>query len=229
MSLCTFLCTTSSRFAYLHIYSFIIDGADSTSAFVSSHGMLLPAPIVSTGGAFTSVTFPPSHLARRHRLRRRPLQTAFADDYGLTDDGDFAIFGVNAEEAPPRPDDGDAPAPSAGTAIGWQGVGHRLFDEALLRSGRGDLGVGATNTHRDVRGNHLVPKSDPVVSEWLAAQLPSLQDAERATYAEGLTGLGFRPQCASARELKDEDLDFMKPLHRRFLYKEITGEEHTEP
>lgn len=152
-----------------------------------------------------------------------------ADDYGLTEDGDFAILGVNAEEK--RKDDADGKDPSImssnrGTAIGWQGVGNMLFNEELLKSGRVDMGVGSMNKYRDFRGNEIVPKVDPIVKEWLLEILPSLTESDTEAYAEGLTNIGFHPQCASMCELKYGDLDFMKALHRRYLYNEITGDEH---
>ena len=158
-----------------------------------------------------------------------------ANDYGLTDDGDFAILGVNVEEKA-EGDDSDGNGPSStsisgssnsGTEIGWQGVGNMLFNEELLKSGRVDMGVGATNKYKDFRGNEIVPKTDPIVKEWLLEILPSLKDSDMIdTYAEGLSNLGFHPQCASMCELTYDDLDFMKALHQRYLFKEITGEEH---
>ena len=193
-----------------------------------------PTPIVAASGALTAALAPPLP-ARRSRLRRRPPHATSAGDYyGLTDDGDFAIFGVNAaaEDGAPAGEGGGGGAadgpPREGTAVGWEGVGRMLFDEPLLQSGRKDLGVGAGNAYRDFRGNEVVPKADPRVREWLAAALPALDAGDVGTYAEGLTALGFRPRCASARELTPEDLEFMKPLHRRYLYKQIMGEEHTD-
>jgi hypothetical protein len=45
-------------------------------------------------------------------------------------------------------------------------------------------------------------------------------------YAEGLSNIGFRPLCPSQCELRYDDLDFMRVLHRRYLHREITGEGH---
>ena len=152
------------------------------------------------------------------------------DDFGLTDDGDFAIFGVNADENPEEEESAAVPSifdsVNTGTAIGSQGVGGMHFNEPMLQSGRVDLGAGSDNRFRDFRGNAIVPKVDPTVKEWLLETLPSLEEDDLAAYADGLSNLGFNPQCASLCELRYEDLDFMKVLHRRYLYKEITGEEH---
>ena len=56
--------------------------------------------------------------------------------------------------------------------------------------------------------------------------LPSLDAYDLEAYAEGLTGIGFLPSCPSQCEVRYDDLDFMRVLHRRYLYREITGEGH---
>lgn len=43
------------------------------------------------------------------------------------------------------------------------GVGNTLFDEALLKSGRANMGVGSTNRDRDLGGNEIIPEVDPMV------------------------------------------------------------------
>ncbi len=155
---------------------------------------------------------------------------ASADGYdgisGLTDDGDFAIFGLNAEETSdieqPKSNDGM----NTGTPIGSQLVGNMLFNDDLLKSGRVDLGVGTANKYRDFRGNEIVPKVDPSVKEWLLETLPALDENDLSSYAAGLTDIGFNQECPSMCEIRYDDLDFMKTLHRRYLYNEITGQEH---
>ena len=102
-----------------------------------------------------------------------------------------------------------------------------LFNEHLQRSGRVDLGVGATNKYRDFHGNEIVKKDgNPIVKEWLLELLPNLDMYDVETYAEGLTSIGFDPNCKSQCELQYDDLNFMRVLHRRYLYKEIMGEGH---
>ena len=102
-----------------------------------------------------------------------------------------------------------------------------LFDGSLRRSGRADLGAGAAGRYRDFRGNDVVPRSvDPSVRGWLSGLLPSLDAYDLEAYAEGLTGIGFLPSCPSQCEVRYDDLDFMRVLHRRYLYREITGKGH---
>lgn len=161
-----------------------------------------------------------------------------SDDYGelsgLTDDGDFAILGINAYNNENNENENMEPNnrqnPNTGTSIGWQGVGNMLFNEPLLQSGNVDIGVGPTNRYRNFRGNEVLPKEldvDPQVEEWLMEILPSLEESEVECYAQGLLAIGFRPHCPSLCELRYDDLDFIeKVLHRRYLFKEITGESH---
>eukprot|EP00581_Thalassiosira_minuscula_P018566 CAMPEP_0183733368 /NCGR_PEP_ID=MMETSP0737-20130205/40989_1 /TAXON_ID=385413 /ORGANISM="Thalassiosira miniscula, Strain CCMP1093" /LENGTH=150 /DNA_ID=CAMNT_0025966609 /DNA_START=175 /DNA_END=627 /DNA_ORIENTATION=- len=146
-----------------------------------------------------------------------------SNDYGLTDDGDFA----NADDRYPSASSTTSSSNNnMGTAIGSQGVGNMLFNEALLQSGRVDLGVGPTKRYRDFRGNDVIPKVDPQVRQWLMETLPALNARDLQDYAEGLTKLGFLPSMLC--ELKEGDLDFMKEEHRRYLYKEIMGEDTSE-
>jgi hypothetical protein len=44
-----------------------------------------------------------------------------------------------------------------GTSIGAQNVGEMLFNEQLLKSGRGDVRVGPMRRWKDFRGNEIVP------------------------------------------------------------------------
>ncbi|KAL7538661.1 hypothetical protein ACHAWF_006169 [Thalassiosira exigua] len=229
-----------------------------------------PPPVVS----LASLSLAPPRSPFR-RLRRRPssvpspraarlvsLSSSYPD--GLTDDGDFAVFGINASEDDDEEEEEtggggllgggmlgggslgggmlgggglgggaaglNAPQSNTGTPIGSQGVGGMLFDEELQRSGRVDLGVGPSNRYRDFRGNEVVPKVDPEVRSWLLETLPSLGSEGNGelleSYARRLTELGFHPSCASLCEVTYDDLDFMKVLHRRYLYKEMTGDDH---
>ena len=120
--------------------------------------------------------------------------TVLSSVSGLTEDGDFAIFGVNAQE---YDDDqssssqGDSPSVNTGAPIGWEGVGGMLFNEDLLKSGRVDLGVGSSNRYRDFRGNEVVAKVDPAVKSWLAKVLPALNEDDAQAYSEGMYWLAF--------------------------------------
>ncbi|KAL7469283.1 hypothetical protein ACHAXS_009544 [Conticribra weissflogii] len=45
---------------------------------------------------------------------------------------------------------------NTGTAIGAQNVGEMLFNEGLLKSGRGDVRIGSTKKWKDFRGSEFV-------------------------------------------------------------------------
>ena len=64
------------------------------------------------------------------------------------------------------------------------------------------------------------------VKEWLVTIIPKLNGNDVDEYARGLSGIGFHPECVTMCELNYDDLDFMKVLHRRYLFNEITGIEH---
>ena len=64
------------------------------------------------------------------------------------------------------------------------------------------------------------------IEEWLLTVIPKLSDNDIESYTRGLSRIGFHPECATMCELKYEDLEFMKVLHRRYLFNEVTGIEH---
>ena len=137
-----------------------------------------------------------SHFNYRHD--RRGIHHVLGVGNGLTDDGDFAILGINVS-LDDNDDDEDEEKINlnkyilkdefnTGTLIGSGGVGNMLFNEHLQRSGRVDLGVGATNKYRDFRGNGIVKKDgDPIVKEWLMELLFNLDiyDVERGAADRG--------------------------------------------
>jgi len=47
-----------------------------------------------------------------------------------------------------------------GASIGAQNVGEMLFNEQLLKSGRGDVRVGPMSRWKDFRGNEIVPDNN---------------------------------------------------------------------
>jgi hypothetical protein len=181
-------------------------------------------------------SFVPSYSHFNYRRDRRGIHHVLGVGNGLTDDGDFAILGINVSSLDDDDDDAEKMDMhnynskdefNTGTLIDSRGVGNMLFNEHLQRSGRVDLGVGATNKYRDFHGNEIVKKDgNPIVKEWLLELLPNLDMYDVETYAEGLTSIGFDPNCKSQCELQYDDLNFMRVLHRRYLYKEIMGEGH---
>jgi hypothetical protein len=56
---------------------------------------------------------------------------------------------------------------------------------------------------------------------WLLEIIPTLRDDDCIYYADELVSLGWDPNCVTASELQEEDLVFMKPLHRRFLIQQL--------
>jgi hypothetical protein len=182
-------------------------------------------------------SFIPSLSTSHINYDRRGIHHVLGVGNGLTDDGDFAILGINVSLDDNNNVDDEKIMDmhnynskndfNTGTLIGSGGVGTMLFNEHLQRSGRVDLGVGATNKYRDFRGNEIVKKDGhPIVKEWLLELLPNLDIYDVESYAEGLSNIGFDPNCKSQCELQYDDLDFMRVLHRRYLYKEIMGEGH---
>ena len=75
-----------------------------------------------------------------------------------------------------------------GTSIGPQNVGQMLFNEDLLKSGRGDLGVGSKNQWRDFRGMEYVAKT---------TQQQQSAPSTAATVVELGSGVGL-PSLAAA-------------------------------
>jgi len=63
---------------------------------------------------------------------------------------------------------------------------------------------------------------------WLQDIIPTLRDDDCIFYAEQLVSLGFHPDCVTQSELCLEDLGFMKPLHSRFVFKTIHGEQEQD-
>ncbi len=64
------------------------------------------------------------------------------------------------------------------------------------------------------------------IKEWLVEIIPTLPDKDLDSYARGLDEIGFHPECITMSELQLEDLSFMKVLHRRYVFHEVTGVEH---
>eukprot|EP00970_Alexandrium_tamarense_P015494 scaffold5185_cov198-Alexandrium_tamarense.AAC.42 len=48
-----------------------------------------------------------------------------------------------------------------GASIGSENVGEMLFNEELLKSGRGDVRIGSAGKWKDFRGNEIIQNSDP--------------------------------------------------------------------
>ena len=74
--------------------------------------------------------------------------------------------------------------------------------------------------------NYADEESLSDVEDWLLSIIPKLNPNDVRAYASGLDKIGFSPDCITQCELRYEDLNFMKVLHRRYLFNEVTGIEH---
>jgi len=63
---------------------------------------------------------------------------------------------INNNASNTQPPTSATSAPNMGASIGAQNVGEMLFNEQLLKSGRGDVRVGPIRW-KDFRGNEIVP------------------------------------------------------------------------
>lgn len=165
----------------------------------------------------------------------------------IKDDGDFAILGVNVEEAT----DGDASdgqivgldllssTMSAGVSANAGGgdtslsdafVGRLLQDNTLLSNDANDDATNEGGISKPLEahaaGGAIDEEDEESLKAWLLEVIPKLNRHDLGAYARGLSGIGFHPECVTMCELKVDDLDFMKVLHRRYLFNEVTGIEH---
>jgi hypothetical protein len=181
-----------------------------------------------------------------------------SDSFGLTEDGDFAMFGVNMQD----PDeDQDKPTVgqslsgnisslltgtifdnanantkpfTTGTPIDWQNVGTAPIVSSARGSRADDAHFGLDmqrGLHEKALRDLLIQKGldeDVLneIEEYLMEIMPTLSETDVENYAMGLGSIGFHPKCVTLCELKLEDLDFMKVLHRRYFFNEVTGGEH---
>eukprot|EP00985_Skeletonema_marinoi_P016155 scaffold8609_cov101-Skeletonema_marinoi.AAC.1 len=232
---------------------------------------LLPAAFLTPNG--------PVRLSQLslHPRRCRPSSSQLYGDpsYGLTDDGDFAILGVNAYDN--SDDDNSSMGQSVGSVssilagvglseVTTQSSGPESTNTAVSRNnnmpnfgsttssindaifGRLDSGsmmgipdakrgsvigenVGERST--DTQQQNQYTRSSDVdettlfeIQEWLFSIIPALNEQDAESYSRGLDAIGFNPGCVTMCELQIEDLGFMKVLHRRYLFNEVTGNEH---
>ena len=181
--------------------------------------------------------------------------------YGLTDDGDFAILGVNAYDS----SDDDNNESSIGQSVGdlsallsgttFAGLNESptvnqtpttsndaIFGQIDTTSStknmdgkRGNV-IGEIGEQRQLQQqqrqsyNKRSSSADGAVlseiKEWLLSMIPTLNQQDVDLYTRGLNAIGFHPVCVTMSELQFEDLAFMKILHQRYIFNEVTGIEH---
>ena len=193
---------------------------------------------------------------RRHRslAARDTLRfvgnTAEGEIWGLNEDGDFALVGINMdepttvynEESSRRPtnylDTLMSPSPPS-TSAARNEIDERFL--GLMRTS--DLG----STTSSLKKETFQKRQSPTTARWTASQtesddanpemthkiigflediFPSLSEPELHRYATGLQAIGFDPNCELRFYLQEQDLDFMKVLHRRYFVAEIVGTTH---
>ena len=164
------------------------------------------------------------------------------DDFvGLNDDGDFLMVGINGvdplEIATQDDEDHDGTPPTASQST-IPSFGLKLtsaddsIDMAAVQRFREQSEVSridqAAQMKESARPSHGSDDDEAVeaVGEWLSEIIPTLRDADNVRYSQELVAIGFDPGCVTQCELTWEDLSFMKLLHRRYLYNEITGQDH---
>ena len=168
-------------------------------------------------------------------------QRGLDDFVGLNDDGDFLMVGINGVDpldiATQDGKDHDGTLPpvpqstipsfglkltSADDSIDMAAVQQFREQSEVAKRDEGD------RTKESARPSHDSDDDEAVeaVGEWLSDIIPTLRDADNVRYSQELVAIGFDPGCVTQCELTWEDLGFMKLLHRRYLYNEITGQDH---
>jgi len=181
--------------------------------------------------------------------------------YGLTDDGDFAILGVNAYDS----SDDDNNESSIGQSVGdlsallsgttFAGLNESpTVNQTPTTSNDAIFGqIDTTSSTKNMdgkRGNVIgeigeqsqlqqQQQQQPYkrsrsadeavlaeIKEWLLSIIPTLNQQDVDLYTRGLNEIGFHPACVTMSELQFEDLAFMKILHARYIFNEVTGIEH---
>jgi hypothetical protein len=163
------------------------------------------------------------------------------DSWGLTDDGDFAILGINYYDTASSNNKND----DKNTIPSENPLGGFLLQQ--LTGGVSSLVGTSSNVPISSPMEHFnrVPSSgssnqmpvhssstniDPFqleeMEEWLLEIIPTLKELDLELYATGLLSIGFDPDCVTQSEIRMEDLLFMKILHRRYFFNEITGVDH---
>ena len=125
---------------------------------------------------------------------------------GLTDGGDLAMVGLN-------------------TATTADGVADNNIASTVVLTNTDDRDsytTTITTKERLKNGPHELEE----VMAWLLNTIPTLSTEVCTFYAHKLVSLGLHPECVTQCELQMDDLTFMKPLHQRYLYNEVTGDPH---
>jgi hypothetical protein len=159
--------------------------------------------------------------------------SATADPLSLDNDSP-SVRSINCEEPVSSSEDASSEQSIRGSRLPYSGVGsflEGLISNDLLRSTSPTVASNFTGTTQST-GNQR-PKPSEVESQeqkrmqsWLLGVIPTLNDKDLTKYATGLLDIGFDSECVTSCELRLSDLQFMKVLHRRYFFNEITGLGH---
>ena len=179
--------------------------------------------------------------ARYTPYARNSKSKRYLNSFGLTDDGDFAILGVNVDDTDdddettiPRGQslDGDLSSLLSGTIFVTEtrsSASSSAVQSSLLSSTESIMGQRPDIAdEKDSNNIHYATNNEALgeIMEYLVEIMPTISEDDIESYAAGLGNIGFHPKCITMCELKLEDLDFMKVLHRRYFFNEVTGVEH---
>jgi hypothetical protein len=153
---------------------------------------------------------------------------------GLTEAGDFAIPGINCEEPVSPSEDALKQQSIRGSRLPYSGMGsflEGLISNDLLRSSSATVDSTITSTTQSIGSQTPRPsegdsQEQKRMQSWLVGIIPTLNETDLAKYAKGLVGIGFDSECVTVCELRLSDLQFMKVLHRRYFFNEISGLGH---
>ena len=167
----------------------------------------------------------------RQRLSHMKLNVG---GFGLTDDGDFAILGVNVKDPDDDDDDTTVLGQSINGGISSMALG-TIFDQTSSQAATAPVSQTISsddhNTASKENGPHEIKFSinkeiKSEIREYIMEVMPTVSEDDVERYSIGLGKIGFSPTCITMCELKLEDLDFMKVLHRRYFFNEVTGVDH---
>jgi hypothetical protein len=160
-----------------------------------------------------------------HLLRRTSIHAALFSLQGLTDDGDFALLGINIDDAQSSSSPRDASGSTTDSSLLQSLLGGvSKSSEAPILQQSTPPPVVVTPTQSSFPRTHNVHLEQLERLEgWLLDMIPTLHPGDVEHYAAGLAEIGFDPECESRFELLVDDLSFMKLLHRRFVYNEVTS------
>lgn len=172
----------------------------------------------------------------RHRLPSRGRTKLNIGGFGLTDDGDFAILGVNMQDPDEDVDDTSSLGQSLDGDISSLLTG-TIFDGATKEisistspSQRINGSTQQASNHQGTVDNkttfNIDEEAQAEIMEYLMEIMPTVSEDDIEQYSVGLSNIGFHPKCVTMCELKLDDLEFMKVLHRRYFFNEVTGAEH---